>query len=221
MSFPNTHQAAFRLPEGDPGQECLAALGETFRLVQGPSVRRRATWYETFDWRLYRAGLRLLLEHGDEATLTLWKVGGRQLFRGPANFEPTFVDSLPQGPLRKTLAPVLSMRRLLPFATVEHRGQELCVLDGEDKTVARLRVEEGDVSPSDSSPSRPLPRTLHVRSVRGYDRHFQRLTKYLEKELHLEPQAEDELERAAHALGRQPGDYSSKVLLELDPSYGA
>lgn len=218
MSFPQTHQAAFRLPEGAAGQTCLKILGEAFHLAQGPAVRRKTTWYETFDWRLYRAGLRLLQEHDDNPSLTLSEASGRQLYSGPANFEPTFADSLPEGPLQETLAPTLSMRRLLPFATLDHQGQELRVLDGEEKTVVRLRIEEGEVSPGDSSPARPLPKTLHVRSVRGYDRSLHHLTEYLEKELQLERLAEDELERAAHALGRHPGDYSSKVQIELDPA---
>src|SRR5215475_14051861 len=55
----------------------LAALGQEFTVVPdrrgGPAGARRRTWLDTFDWRLYRAGL--ILEYaaahrGGELRLT-------------------------------------------------------------------------------------------------------------------------------------------------------
>jgi len=53
-------------PAQDPLPAALAALAQAFTVVAEPgapgSGSRRRTWLDTFDWRLYRAGLTLEFE---------------------------------------------------------------------------------------------------------------------------------------------------------------
>ena len=95
----------------------LDALPPRFSLAPGGRPRTvRRTWLDTFDWRLYRAGL--TLEHTTGAgpgELTLTAPDGEQLscparqvdLASPGRF-------VPDGPLRARLRPVTGIRALMP-----------------------------------------------------------------------------------------------------------
>ena len=61
--------------------------------------------------------------------------------------DPGFAADLPSGALRDDLAAVLSIRRLLPLVTSSVRVRTIAVLDDEEKTTVRLRIESGTSSP--------------------------------------------------------------------------
>jgi hypothetical protein len=95
------------------------------------SVSLRRLWLDTFDWRLYRAGLtleqissrgatELVLTGRDGAILAAHHLArqphenGRR--EGRRATWPGGLDTLPAGPLRDHLAPVVGVRALLPVA---------------------------------------------------------------------------------------------------------
>ena len=82
--------------------------------VAAPRSLRQAC-LETFDWRLWRAGLSLWLEDaGETPRLRLQPLDpDAPALLAPAPGLPVFAGDLPAGTLRRRLAPLIDMRALL------------------------------------------------------------------------------------------------------------
>ena len=91
----------------------------------------------------------------------------------------------------------------------------LSLLDDEDKTVCRVRVEDC---------RRRAPRRrggvqetlIRLLPVRGYDRAVKKAAKILAGMLGTKPAPSADLAQALDAVGRVPGDYTSKPKVELE-----
>lgn len=212
---------AFELTEQQQGRAILAMARKRFRTAPGEGGGSRRVHYDTFDWRLWRAGYSLAATREEKA----WRLECRRpegvlpRLQSAAD-EPGFAWELPPGPLRDELAPILEMRRLLPLMEVERRRRELRLLDGRDKTVARLRLEAASVRPMESTSPIALPARLVAQPVRGFDRAFDRLREFLEGQGLTRDEAEI-LERGYRACGLEPGEYRPKVLVPLEPEMPA
>ena len=212
---------AFELKSQQQGRAILAALRRRGRTAPGERSRDRRTCFDTFDWRLWSAGAALAASRDGAQWVVHWRreeAGGehRERLDGP----PAFVWDLPQGQLRRDLEGLLEMRRLLPLAQLEHRSEEVRLLDRREKTVARLWLESWSVrTPGGRTAKRLAPR-LVVAPVRGYDRDFARLLGFVEDQ-QLERATRPVLERAYEACGLTPGDYQAKLRIPLAPELPA
>ncbi len=208
---------AFELTKQQQGRGILAAARKQFRTAPGERGRSQRTHYDTFDWRLWRAGYSLAATRESKGwTLECRRPGAEPPRIQQATAEPGFAWQLPPGPLRDELAPILKMRRLLPLMQVQHTRRELRLLDRRDKTVAKLLYESNSVRPIERKSLIRLPARLVVKRVRGFDRAFDGLLAFLEGR----GLARDDgavLERAYRACGLVPGDYRSKVQVPLEP----
>jgi CHAD domain-containing protein len=204
--------------------EVAAALGQleqAFALLPDPNdgthgaPHRRRTWFDTFDWRLYRAGL--LFEyvparHGGELLLTSVGDPDQPLARQPVTgwrltTRCTAAD-IPDGPLAARIAAIVFPRALLPVATVADAVTVTRLLNADGKTVARLILE----SPAVLSADRPrLPSRLAITEVRGYPGQARRAARILAQAPGIEPASDTIFTAALAALGRRPGDYSNKI----------
>ena len=191
---------------GGASVELLRAKLATSFSVSGSGrsrpVRTRRTWLDTFDWRLYKAGLTLhQVTAGRSSQLILTGLDGEQVTAPvdrPATLRwPALVTRLPAGALRDSLISVTGNRALLPVVTAASQASDLRLLNGDEKTVARLSIDALTVShPAASThrapgtaPSKPgarskpgaqsaqparsgahgvLPARLTVHEVRGY-----------------------------------------------------
>ena len=185
----------------------------------------RRVWLDTFDWRLYRAGLALeqVTSHArTDITLTgrggtliaAEQVGARQPGQAAAAKPkwPARLDALPPGPLREHLGPVVGVRALAPVAKAVSVLRERPVLNSDDKTVARVIVERMSVSyPSSATP----PARITVTALRGYEPQALRLADALSAAPGIADATQSALEAVLAAAGRRPADYSSKIDVEL------
>lgn len=192
-------------PEGQDG--ALAALQEEWEIRREVQPGRRREWFDTFDWRLHGRGLRLWTEStaGGEARLSLENDEGAESWDGVA--PPDFVPP--------ALAPIVAMRRLLPLVAVRLQGEQVRLLDSRRKTVVRLHLEEGTVEGGDA-----IPNLIRVEPLKGYGTEAEAVTARLEA-LGAVPCPEGLFTLALHAIGREPGDYSSKVIVPLAPEMPA
>lgn len=205
-------------------KEVLQSLEGRFRASRETSPESRRVYYDTFDWRIYQAGGRLAARRSEEGVTLRWEGDDGVLrHRRQLAAMPGFVWELPDGALREDLTPILKMRRLLPVVEVRRRAQVLRILDDEEKTVARVRLEHGSAVHPDqgAAAAGPLPTVLRVLPVKGYVTAHRRLQRFAEDELGLASAGRDELPLALEAVGRTPGDYSSKLKLSLDPAQRA
>ena len=164
-------------PAGRAAQ-VAAALSAAFDVRRsGPDVCREATWLDTADGRLDRAGMamhdvvlggrsHIVLEHPPAPALS----ADRSTVRWPLP-----LAALPDEAIRQALGPVVDIRALLPVWTVRTVSTELRLLDDEAKTVVRVLVEDSRLTGPNPV---PLPLVVSVNPVRGYDKE-QRLAQRL------------------------------------------
>jgi CHAD domain-containing protein len=182
----------------------------------------RKTFHDSFDWRIHRSGGAYETTGSGSSRVHLWRDAvGRARHRLRHSGDPGFPADLPPGPLRDDLAAVLSIRRLLPLVELNLRVRTVVVLDGEEKTTARLRIESGTSSLPEGGELHELEPRVRVVPVRGYQTERIRVAVFLREECGLLPDGAGELEHALGPLGRAPGDYTSKFQLALDPAMPA
>ncbi|MDX9740040.1 MAG: CHAD domain-containing protein [Gammaproteobacteria bacterium] len=203
-----------------PGQSGSEALGTALRHA-GFAFRRhpisllQRVYYDTFDWRLYAAGLLLLSEEGGEGLRLRLRErnSGLDVVVIDVVDVPRFAENLPQGVMRKRLAPLIEERRLLPLVSLENRGDEFRVLDGQSKIVMRAAIERYRVDGGDGRVR--LRSRIAVVPVRGFAEPLAKVLPALEHDLQLKQIDGGVLEEALDAIGRRPLDYRARPDLRL------
>ncbi len=189
----------------------------------GPVSSCRRTWLDTFDWRLYRAGLTLEQVSGQgrvELTLTGrdGEVLASDLLPGPVSW-PSLLTALPPGPLRELLEPVAGVRALAPVARAASRVAEVRALNADAKTIARLAVDRMSVT----FPARGIaPVRLTLSPVRGYQGHADKAARLLAGVPGVSASRGSALETALAAAGCRPGELAGKAAaISLSPAMSA
>jgi CHAD domain-containing protein len=211
---PVTH--VFDLPEGVRSKKIIAEISNAFPTLTPPVRRLRLRYYDTFDWRLYGRGMLLvrvneefrLRRAEDDATIASCRVTG----------EPAFWWDFPAGRLQDNLRQMSEERALLAVGDVGLRIRDIRVLNADDKTVVRARVEEGEAF--DRGTETAPVRVVNVLPVRGYRKDARRLAEFLTAS-GFRPAARNTFEVAVEMQGRRPGDYTSKLSLPLVKSMTA
>jgi CHAD domain-containing protein len=199
--------------------------------VPGPGLRWaapgrahaiRRTWLDTFDWRLYRAGLILQqAAAGGVTEVVLTDADGTEIAAArplPAWVRwPALAAALPQGPLRQRVAAAAGVRALLPVARAISSVSEQRVVNADDKIVATVRLDR-----MPAAAARPAI-LLTVSPLRGYQREADRVARALRGSgMRCAGQpAAAALEVALAAAGRRPASYTGKVDVVLDPGMPA
>jgi CHAD domain-containing protein len=187
------------------------------RLSLAPSGRPRTlrqTWLDTFDWRLYQAGFSLEHRTGSRLSDYLLSGGAGEPLTASASSVrwPALAGALPPGPLRDRLAGLAWIRALLPVARATSTVRQLRLLNDDLKTIALLTVSQLAVA---GPAAAPLPARLSVTAIRGYQAQTDRVIRELAETAGLSPATCSALETALAAAGRQPGDYTGKVDVQL------
>ncbi len=222
--------------DDDPLVGVLAALGQAFTVTEergapGSGARQR-TWLDTFDWRLYNAGL--ILEHEQTrraARLILTGQDGspraEQPVSGWQSRRPVMPADLPPGVLRDAIAALLEPRAILPAARAVTTRTVLRLLNDDGKTVARVLVERTTAAGKGASPvanggpviatghAEELPLRLSVAEVRGYPGQARRAASRLALVPGARPVGTSVFIAALAAAGRRPGDYTGKVSAQI------
>jgi len=206
----------YDLPDGVRSQRVIAKISEHFNAVFPPARRLRLRYYDTFDWRLYGRGLSLvrvdaeyrLRRVEDDATVGACRISG----------DPDFWWDFPEGRLQDDFRQILNERALLMMGEVGLRVRDIRVLNSDRKTVVRARLEEGGKTGSGNDPA--MVRVVNVLPVRGYGKDARRLAKFL-VDTGLQAAARSTFDIAVEMQGRRPGDYTSKLRLQLERSMTA
>jgi CHAD domain-containing protein len=179
--------------------------------VQGEHVRN---YYDTFDGLLHGAGFSLVHEDG---TLSLVERESGLVcasLRTPPPRMPVFAADLESGPLRDLLRELTDLRALLPLVQIHARERRMAVLDGEQKTVVRLALEEASLDGPGGVRS-PLRPRLRITPVRGYEKELRAVQHALEYELGFKPAEEPLVDEAVRVAGGVPGGFPSKIDVPL------
>jgi CHAD domain-containing protein len=193
----------------------LAALNGGFstRVVRAPV--RTETYYDTFDWRLYRKNASLACRRrrsGFEASLTR----SDRRVEGDLEAAPRFVRDLPVGRLREALAPLVSIRRLMPVVRVRRRARTVQVLNEDGKIVARIGADElGAAPPETRTPWATVTACWTLRPLKGYGSEAKVIGKILSRLPGVQRDSRSELDRLLAAIDREAKGYTSKFQIDL------
>ena len=214
--------SGFLLPHSINGEQLVKLLGaEHCRIDE--SVGFTLKFFDSFDWRLHAAGLRLLQLSAPQGAVVRLKPseGGAPTDAIEFADEPAWPANLPDGTLKTKVAKLLDMRVLLPLATVHGEATDLRLLNDDSKTVVRLQLLKMNCDSVDVDEPRALWPRLRLLPVRGYQRHLDELAARLNDEMEW-PKAPDCLfDEVMAAVGREAGDYSSKLDVPLKPDQTA
>ena len=161
-------------PVQDLPPAVLTALSQAFTPVQELSMPRtqRRVYLDTFDWRLYRAGLVLELEQArGGGRLLLTKADGTpqagQSVTGWPPRRPGLASDLPPGPVRDRVAVLAGPRALLPVVKAASTVSVTRLLNSDGKTVARLIADRSTVTSPASVSGWHHDRGAAAAAVRG------------------------------------------------------
>jgi CHAD domain-containing protein len=179
---------------------------------------RPCTWLDTFDWRLYRAGLTLQFEQARRGgRLLLTKTDGTpQAEQAVTSWPRRPPLDLPDGPVRDRIAVLISPRALLPIVKAVSTARVSRLLNADGKTVARLVAEHVTVTaPGQAATTAVLAPRLTVAEVRGYPGPARKASALLASVPGVAHASQGVFIAALTALGRHPADYSSSVAAEI------
>jgi CHAD domain-containing protein len=246
VTTPGLRDLIFEGPAGDESAEDLlpvafAALSQAFTVTPeagAPGARQR-TWLDTFDWRLYRAGLMLEFERARRGgRLLLSRADGTPQAEQPVTGWPPRRPALdlPPGPVRDRIMVLIRPRALLPIVRAASTVSVTRLLNADGKTVARLVAEHITVTTAAPGPTAAgptaagtaavsttaeLPLRLTVSAVRGYPAQTRKAAALLAGVPGVSHASQSVFTAALTALGRHPADYTSGVDAEITASMPA
>ncbi len=191
-------------------------LEKRFKCAIDDRFSAQETYFDTFDWRLYREDLALFFSRDELALRSLKDMQVRAM--APCKKPPAFIGELPTCALRRALEPIVEPRALIVRAVLRRHRCRFRVLDDNQKTVARLVWETWSVQRGREW--EPLRGRASTSSVRGYDERAAALHAWLAKQ-DFTPASKDPFLEACRALALEPGGYSGKVKLALTPEMSA
>jgi CHAD domain-containing protein len=216
-------ESFYLLPNRDSPVRWRDLLVDELGLVADPAESWRLVYCDSFDWRLYHAGLRLeWLQSPGYSLLRLVRLDdgtiGAELELDA--LDTRFASGLPDSELRRIIDPLLDIRAFLPLVTLKVRSHCLRQEDDEGKTRTRLYVESINRLTQEGG-TRLLQKHLRLQPLRGYEKSAQAVGRKLEKKHKLQAGDDSLWEQAMTAAGKQPGDYSSKLNIHLEPEMRA
>ncbi len=243
MTTPGLRDFVLEAPTGEePAEDLLAAafaaLSQAFTLTAQAGAPlggvRRRTWLDTFDWRLYRAGLMLEFEQARrDGRLLLSQADGTPQAEQPVTGWPPRRPALdlPPGPVRDRIMVLIQPRALLPIVRASSTVSVTRLLNADGKTVARLVAEHITVTvvaasltaagPTAAGTTAELPLRLAITEVRGYPGQARRASTLLAGVPGVSSASQGVFTAALTALGRHPADYTSGVDAEVTASMPA
>ncbi|MFM1892587.1 MAG: hypothetical protein RLZ44_1664 [Pseudomonadota bacterium] len=212
-----TQYPGFLLPPNFTLRRLTDRLGKAVPLLEDEQQQIERLYLDTFDWRLHDGGVVLFEKRvGRDAALWLQDLAEEHTLTSVrCDRTPAWPADIPAGELQQRVGKLAAMRILLPLVRVRSRAHLLRVLNEDQKTVVRLRVEEVRCDAQGLDEPRALLPRVRLIPVRGYAEESAAVARLLREDLELPEAPRALLEEALAAIGRHPGDYSSKLNVRL------
>ncbi len=172
------------------------------------------TLFDTFDWRLFKIKRTLILSQQNLRMLDLNLSHPYAETAWRKKQPPKFWWDLPEGELQKQLQTELDIRALLPWMAVSKQTRMLRVLNQDEKTVVFLfTCLYKTKSKTNTTNTKYL---IALQPVRGYPTEFEQLQKFLSAR-GIKFVKKSLCTFLLREMGLEPGAYSSKFSLKLEP----
>ena len=215
----NEFDQAYLVPDGTDLQGIKDTLEAKCRIGEDEPHHLLRRFYDTFDWSLYHAGGVLEERIDGHQRFMIWRElnGEVPTLACELHQDLGFAADLPAGIDTPRLARLLGIRRLLPLLEVNSRILTWRLLNEDDKTIARLELEQNRYDDKERERQGPISTRLRLHAVKGYESDFRDTARILNEELGLSLARTELLLEALATAGRKPGDYSSQLNFHLDP----
>jgi len=188
-------------------------LYDKYPFIEEQPVTQTWEFYDTFDWRLFNQSL--VLQYTSNQVNLRKLSSGELLDTITFTHVPKFVWGFPNSLLRKRLNTIIDVRALLLLSKVSVTSRVYRILNGEEKTVARVIITT--VLSVDKSNTQQTA-FISLQPVRGYPKYARKLALDL-SELGEKSSMMEEIYRDSlinnHLV---PAFYSSKLNISLDPN---
>lgn len=165
-------------------------LPDPYRAVQETAEDNKLELLDDFDWSLWQAGLLLLRRNNDRLSLRRQQ-DDSELAAAAGGSESRFWWQLEAGELADRLREQVAVRAFVPKFSCRLQQRRLAILNADEKTVVRLRIDA--IDPADDE----CYRFAELLPLRGYQRDYAAVGKALEA---LAPQPLPESGLAAQLL---------------------
>ncbi|HEX2322161.1 MAG TPA: CHAD domain-containing protein [Streptosporangiaceae bacterium] len=200
------------------GDGFLEISDSRFRVAPtGQSRTIRRVWLDTFDWRLFRAGLSLeyTTARGARELVLTARDGdliAEQNMDASRPRWPARIEQLPDGPLREHVSAVIGVRALLPVVRATSVQTKRRAFNADDKTIAILTTELTTLTQPAKAATPPR---VTIGPLRGYQAQAGKLADALARLPGVARADQTAFEAALRFAGRRAGDYTSKIDVRL------
>ena len=203
--------------------QILLNLPESFDLTQNKDILSRkykynrinrkkqfVTFFDTFDWRVYNAGL-VLFSIGKRIYLRLIDTN---LILANSGYQkrPVFIWDFAHNDLKKQLDPILDVRALLIKGSATFLEEEGFIINEDFKKVCQILIRKIIFPNTSKSPG--LYNTLTLSPLRGYQSDTRAIMSKLIN-ITLNDSAHDPFTFIMASNNLKPGGYSSKINIKL------
>jgi len=208
----------YRLTDNDSPSgfaACLKSLGD---VDNAPARTVKTRFFDTFDWRLFDNKVSVCVGSGErDPQVSISNLASNKTVATIHSDLPTgFASDFPEGRIRDLMNGFIDVRRLLPRLDVTSRQTPITLRDKEGKVVLRIGVEKCRVQIPGRARTVALGTYLTLQPVRGYAKIDTKARALLQTGFALHPCATPLFIEGFKALGVCPGDYSSRLRLDLD-----
>ncbi|MFC2156291.1 CHAD domain-containing protein [Acidobacteriota bacterium] len=196
------------------GQKLIRILSKTYSIKRDRSTQREQSYFDTFDWRLHARDL-VLYRANDVFSLENNRSGIRLAEQVISPEKPLrFWWDCPSGPLREILSQALDVRALIHIVDLKLSNQNISILNKDQKTILRFSLESVTNA---HNPDKQFHRIV-LNPVRGYRKEFTEIKKIL-IDTGQRFEKRDLIESIQSGSDRIPGDYTSKISVQLNPDW--
>lgn len=199
----------YTLPDACSIAQFIQRLHAIVDLQVGAVSEVSKSYYDSFDWRLYHAGMVLecSLSAGGRNLSLLNLDYPQALMSAEISQVPTFAADFESTDFRLQLTPILAMRALFDVGTVNFSVTPINVLNQDAKTIFRLRIEASNV----------LATRIVIQIIKGYDKEVLAIINKLQAEFDLLPETQPLITQILALHAKCPGDYQPKLKLHFNP----
>ncbi|MFA5984595.1 MAG: CHAD domain-containing protein [Methylococcaceae bacterium] len=203
----------FELPAHLTAEKFIAQLSKFANITVISQQYTLKTYYDSFDWRLYKKGFTFEFKRAKHESLLILKslATGRQLAQMVSQQAPVFAKDFKPGKLHGQIESVLEIRALLAICTLDYEAYSISVLNKEEKTILRLDIEDYNLFNS----------RLTLLPIKGYDKALDHIRSLVMKKFELAMGYRPVLLDALALQGHKPQEYSSKLSINLAPDMRA
>lgn len=218
-----TRPAIFSLPDQANRDYLISHLQHEYSCEIEPVICMERIYYDSFDWRLYLHNLCLYRDQSRNSSRYVLQSNSNHavIVIQEMNSTAVFIEDFAPGPIRNKLSPILEMRALLPLVSIHQEIIPVRILNKAKKTIVQLRLDHNRIrKPASSKPETKTVRFddfhISVMPMRGYPKQALEICHALEKIPGLLPGRDDLFDWSMRSMERVPGDYSSKLNIQLD-----